>query len=521
MKFPFFLLLLFWAHIGIAQKSDSLFQSYHAGDQVQPNKKEALLKIVIVDLRKLKMKDLPVSVVQLPSGKVWAGITGKFGEIYFKVPRGMEYRIAAGDEPELKIISIEDEADMIKSLTLTYLPKTFSETVQGDTVSQKVPKGQTPTRDRLLLLAFILDLDDKPIKGEQLFFRAKTSKKVYTATTDKQGYCALMLPKGEEYCFSIHFFPNLKCYEVPNHDMAGQLKITLNTFGTQAILAQKAEQARKAAVRDSVLRVERTRDSLEMARRLLKETDFVIQFTYGGHRDSVLKLIQRRCEKERQELAKDPLYFQKTGESVKAVFYRMAERWKNKVIVTDLTGSMSPYMDQVLIWHALQLIQNESNLYVFFNDGNNTPDAKKVIGHTGGLYFSNSAELSHILEKMGESVNAGFGGDSEENDLEAALAGAAIQRPFDELILIADNYSPVRDMELLPKLKIPVHIILCGTELGINTDYLEIAFKTKGSIHTLDQDIQNLAALSDGQTIGIGDSAYRISRGKFLKVSKL
>ena len=47
------------------------------------------------------MPDLDVRLLQTETGKVWQGTTGKYGEVYFKVPNGMEYRIDAGDEENI------------------------------------------------------------------------------------------------------------------------------------------------------------------------------------------------------------------------------------------------------------------------------------------------------------------------------------------------------------------------------------------------------------------------------------
>ncbi len=88
-------------------------------------------------------------------------------------------------------------------------------------------------------------------------------------------------------------------------------------------------------------------------------------------------------------------------------------------------------------------------------------------------------------------------------------------------MLVADNYSDCRDIELLARLKIPVHVVLCGTSEGVNEQYLEIAWKTNGSVHTIEQDIEDLAQLADGATITIGAYQYKVSRGKFIRVTRL
>lgn len=526
MKQLFFLFLLHLPALLFAQKTntpvpDTTRQHWHRGDKVEPTKTLALLKITVSDLDRRKIPDLDVRVLQTQTGKVWQGFTGQFGEVYFLVPNNNEYRIDAGDEENIETFQEPKDSYLRDLINVTHLAKKFTEEVRNDTVYQTVSIAQSPTRERVLVQAKIMDLDDKPLHGEVLFFTAERSKKVYVVATNARGRATLMLPKGDNYCFSTQFYPRLKCYEVPNNDMAGQMNITFNTIGTQALLKRKAERERLAFVRDSLYAEHRRLDSLDQLNRKYDEISFLHQMMFGTPMDSLEKRIERRSIREREAIAGDPIYFEKTKEVVKATFYRMRERWKHKVVVTDLTGSMSPYMDQVVLWHALQLVQGEDNRYVFFNDGDRTPDSDKIIGQTGGLYYTEQADMEKLLSTMQESAKAGNGGDGPENDLEALLKGVSKMQGLDELILIADNYSDVRDMALLIGLKVPVHIVLCGTEQGVNENYLEIAYKTGGSIHTIEQDIDELANLADGATINIGRYQYRVSRGKFIQVSRI
>ena len=104
--------------------------------------------------------------------------------------------------------------------------------------------------------------------------------------------------------------------------------------------------------------------------------------------------------------------------------------------------------------------------------------------------------------------------------MEALVKAVKMAAPFRELIMIADNRSPVRDIALLSNFKTPVRIIVCGTSNGpISPDYLKIAWKTKGSVHTMKQDLMNIARLSEGQSITINGTTYRIMGGEFVDVT--
>ena len=58
-------------------------------------------------------------------------------------------------------------------------------------------------------------------------------------------------------------------------------------------------------------------------------------------------------------------------------------KWENLVVVSDLTGSMSPFVVQLILWFKLNELEKRVSHVTFFNDGNFTPDIKKVIGNTG------------------------------------------------------------------------------------------------------------------------------------------
>ena len=162
------------------------------------------------------------------------------------------------------------------------------------------------------------------------------------------------------------------------------------------------------------------------------------------------------------------------------------------------------------------------NNYMFFNDGDGKSMSEKILGATGGFHYTTAEKLETLLKTMQETMSTGCSIDGPENDMEALL-DAANNRSFTdmEIILIADNNSEIRDFELLKSLKVPIRIILAGTFWGLNEQYLELAFHTKGSVHTLEEDLESLYELNDGESINIGRDTYRISGGRFIKISKM
>jgi len=181
---------------------------------------------------------------------------------------------------------------------------------------------------------------------------------------------------------------------------------------------------------------------------------------------------------------------------------------------------MYPYMKQVALWHTLEMMDKDRSDYIFFNDGDNKPDDKKVIGSTGGIYYNPGNKPDSVIRTMYMAMSKGGGGDAPENNIEACLAAQKTGAKYSELIMIADNYSSVKDIELLPLLKVPVRVVVCGMDNGIHPDYLKIAYLTGGSVHTIEEDIMNLSNLHDGDTLTIGGKQYRFEKSNFFLVSK-
>jgi hypothetical protein len=210
-----------------------------------------------------------------------------------------------------------------------------------------------------------------------------------------------------------------------------------------------------------------------------------------------------------------------------SVVFKVFDRnqWANMLVVNDWTGSMYQYGAQAVLWHRLNMKNSEtdsSNIkdFVFFNDGNLLPDDEKRIGETGGIYHTKVSSIRTIAHTMREVMLSGYGGDKAENDLEAILYGLSKSDSLNQIVLIADNNSTVRDMELLGKINKPIKIILCGSQLNnpIHADYLQIARKTNGSIHTITEDILDLANKKEGDVIELNGVFYSVSANGFNKL---
>ncbi|WP_123776074.1 hypothetical protein [Brumimicrobium aurantiacum] len=188
--------------------------------------------------------------------------------------------------------------------------------------------------------------------------------------------------------------------------------------------------------------------------------------------------------------------------------------WKKPVVVADVTCSMFPYIEQVVFWFLLKLNKKEEAYIALYNDGDGIPNNQKKIGSTKGIHSVRTKKYVEFRDTLLQAVSFGCSGDSPENDVEAILKAQNDNPNAKEIILIADNFSEMRDHQLISDIEKPVRIILCGTKYRLNVHYLNLAFATGGSIHTLNEDLFNLIKKSEGETFEFAGKSFKIKDGK-------
>lgn len=226
-------------------------------------------------------------------------------------------------------------------------------------------------------------------------------------------------------------------------------------------------------------------------------------------------------EEEPEEMAFEDFTYITNDTTVTAVFKRN-QQWNKMLVVADLTGSMAPYTQQLLVWFKLGVQTKSLNIQhiTFFNDGNDLPDMAKIVGATGGIYHAEILKQDYkIVEDLAfKTMMGGSGGDGPENNLEALIEGINACKDCEQVVMIADNYATPRDLKLWNKIERPVKLILCGTTNGINTKYLDFVRNNKGSLHIIEDDIIDLMHLNEGSSIEINGIQYQIKKGNFYRV---
>lgn len=204
---------------------------------------------------------------------------------------------------------------------------------------------------------------------------------------------------------------------------------------------------------------------------------------------------------------------------------RNLRQWPDAVLICDLTTSMYPYATQLIA--LLKRYASDASVQgmFFFTDCDSLGQQTYPGGPPGRMFITRSHDAATMLPVLLRAArNTVRNEDNDENDVEALLVA---QREFPQakhLILVADNTSSVKDIALLPKVSVPVHVILCGTTnssagLAFQPDYARITDKTTGSLHTLEDDIWP-ETLTSTTTLRVGEQYYRyIPRKKQFKIT--
>ncbi|HSH51155.1 MAG TPA: hypothetical protein VK982_05480, partial [Bacteroidales bacterium] len=421
-------------------------------------KKGTLLKISIHNtLNKPVMEEVEIENSQ--TGEKFKVKTNKNGYGEVKIPSGGFYLVNFKNAPHYEDFELPDVENLEFNLDLTF---------DGSTT-----KRFYPTKEKALIKFRYVDLNFNGVPNEKFLVHSEKSNSFYEAVTNKGGYAYILVPIGDIYRYGVKHWHDFGIDTIPSE--AGLYERDVNL----RFISSKEYERRE----DKRLRLARQRDASSL---------FKLDENIDTYVEKNKNMLESTTLEIRKSLDSNSNFFVENRFNVNAVLYRLRNKWKNKIIVTDVTCSMSPYIMELLQWHILKLTADENNKYIFFNDGDGMPNDLKRIGKTGGIHYADVDNIDTLLTQLYEARQYGCSGDAPENDLESLLAAKKYMKGNWELILIADNYSPVRDIELLEKLDMPVHVILCGLDVSVHEHYLEIAYKTKGSVHTIEEDIENL-----------------------------
>ncbi len=499
---------------------DTIVQNYHRVDKIQPTKNEALIRLKVMDFKKKVLEGIPLWVYLKKTNQYWYGITDDRGEAFFLLPNKNDYTVNVDQEIDYRKFSITNEKDLSKTVPIVFMSTRIKEVEKNDTIYQYLTQGQMPTASRVLVTIKIADLDNHPLPKEELYFVSEKTNKVYLALTNSNGNSTLMLPKGDTYCVHSYGFQNITCKTYKDNPNSRTSRFELNTISTAEFKQREHERAILLAQRDSIQREQRLQDSVRIAE--MEGYNFYLQHRYAKKDyDKIKTNVVKIAFRDQKEVTENPDYYASTNQEIKAMLYRNKDQWKSKRIVANIDCSMYQYIDELMVWNYSDTEEQNNNTYWLFNGFQNNSKPSDSGHDRRGIFNVPNNDVEGFCNTVDKIVNFSCGGNRLENVVEALILGAKDKSPNEELLFIADNYSDVSDLYKLKDLTVPVRVLLTASEYGVNEHYLEIAYRTGGSIHTTDEDFnsERLQSLEDGQQLQIGKYNYQFFKGKFLKTS--
>ena len=369
-----------------------------------------------------------------------------------------------------------------------------------------------------LLIVTMKDKEGHPWAGQWVQVEGG-AQATYSATTDEGGQARVVVPQGATYTISVEGLKAFAKHTFPKSDSLQTAEFTVDWSVLSSRKPTRAGGSRERSVRRASRPTYPKRaDSASAARQYVRrakkqspDVAFAIPprpFTpTPAIKKNVITGISLLQEALQAEQQKETRYRNLKFEVLVPL---MRNRWANAVYVVDVTCSMDPYVEQYLLWLSLAAKSSEPLGVVFFNDGDGLPDEDKVMGASGGIRSVGPEYASCV-------------GDDPENDLEALLEAQARYPQAAQLVLIADSKSAVRDIELLSRLRKPVHVLLAGipkldAQNAPHPDYVSIAYATHGSLHTLEQDIALQKSALSGEQLQVAGALYRWAQGRFVRV---
>jgi len=487
---------------------------------MQPTKKEALVRLKVMDFRKNRLADIPVWVHHKSSNQYWQGTTDERGEVFFLLPINQKYTTNVDQEVDYRKFSVPKKSKHTQTVPVVYMSTRIKEVIQNDTVYQYLTPGQMPTTSRVLVNIQMADLDNRPLSKETLYFARTGNNQIYVAVTNSNGTAQLMLPKGDTYCVHTYAFQDITCktYEKSPHSRTSSF--VLNTISTEVFKERERERARLLAIRDSMRHEQRLRDSVRIAK--MDGHNFYLQHHYAQRGfDQIQASVKKVALNDQKAIVENPDYFTENRQEIKAMLHRNKDQWPSKRIVANIDCSMYQYLDELMVRNYSDEQEQHQNTYWLFNGFENQSKPSHKGNDRRGIFYVAQNDVEGFCTTVDKILNFSCSSNRLENVVEALILGAQDKAAEEELLFIADNFSDAADLHKLKELHVPVRVLLTASQRGINEHYLEIAYRTGGSIHTLKEDIpsKQLQALKDGEQLHVGRFTYQFFKGRFIKVS--
>jgi hypothetical protein len=452
-----------------------------------------------------------VTLIDIASNAKFSGKTDATGKVSIAVPPNASYDVKIPNYTSKKIINVPNAPGATMSSTLTYSRNMVaqdaafvmdaSEKAGVDAFANSLPdttwfRGSDPFKSYDMsyysnVELSLRDLKQGPLSGETVTLTGRKRKKSFKGTTGANGKIVLYLPKGDDYDLSFYYHKNYEMTECKYSKGSSEITWEFEYMGTKEFARRKKE--------------EEDRQKAEIAAQLKAQADAKESQKQARAANASLPYSENR---------------------IAGVMDR--NNFTNPLVICDGSSNMAYIMDELTAWFGKNEKKNPTSQFVFFNDGDMKSEKEKKIGGTGGLYYTPALPLDKLTVFMNAVLDKSMDQDGPDNCVEALIEGVKMaKKPFGDIILVVDNHSSARDIELLPQFTgHPVHVVVfCSIRGGCDhgsckPDYLKIAWKTKGTLHIDGMDYNNIGSMKNGDIIEVtgAKTKYKLVNGEFFNM---
>lgn len=308
----------------------------------------------------------------------------------------------------------------------------------------------------------LIGMESQYLVNEEIAFCGRKRNKSIKAHTNASGYVRVYLPKGDIYSINFHYHNDYRLEEVEYSKGTGQVRIKIMYMGTKEYLRRK---------------------KVEEERLAQEKINAAAALAAGRHEsttDKVLETVMDRNE------------------------------WKNKLLISDVSYEMLAYAMKLAKWYDANRKSGETTQFVLYNNGvRRTGAASGIAYHMASPGFD---ELVNLINHVYDRVDV----ESAKHDVEGLIAGDGIEKNYEDVIFFVDKDAPLSDYEFFKQIKAPIHIVLCVDPRRPNPQHLTLAWKTKGSVHTISGDFNDIGKLREGDDFEIEGYKYKIMGGEFV-----
>lgn len=362
------------------------------------------------------------------------------------------------------------EADMLEKRKAFAMDETQKAVV--DRAIAKLPettvvKGSTMRTPRDMdnytkLDITLVGLESQYLVNEEIAFSGRKRNKSIKAHTNSSGHVRVYLPKGDIYSINFEYHDNYRLEEVEYSKGTGQVRIKIMYMGTKEYLRRK---------------------KVEEERLAQEKINAAAALAAGRHEsttDKVLEIVMDR------------------------------NQWKNKLLISDVSSEMLAYALKLAKWYDTNRKPNETTQFVLYNNG-----LRKVGAKSGIAYHMASPDYDSLLNLI-DYVYARTDVESAKYDVEGLIANDGIEKTYEDVIFFVDKDAPLSDYEFFKQIKAPIHVVLCVDARRPNPQHLMLAWKTKGSVHSISGDFTDIGKLREGDTFKMEGYEYKIMGGEFV-----